>query len=106
MDIFASMAAALKIVWVIVGLAIITLLLGWLVGALLARWADAALRRIPLFRLVMQRLRISNEDQVRPGIRQVVRALPRFDIRYLLGEVIAVDVFERHNARKCHLYLL
>lgn len=72
------MAAALKIVWVIVGLAIITLLLGWLVGALLARWADAALRRIPLFRLVMQRLRISNEDQVRPGIRQVVRALVTF----------------------------
>jgi hypothetical protein len=69
MNVLAFIEAMLKIVWVIVGLSILCLLLGWPIGGLLARWADAALRRIPVFRLALLRLKVVDVDKVRLRIR-------------------------------------
>jgi small-conductance mechanosensitive channel len=75
MNILAFIEAMLTVVWVIVGLSILTLLLGWFIGGLLARWADAALRRISVFRLLLLRLEGSDEDRFRLWIRRIVRTL-------------------------------
>jgi small-conductance mechanosensitive channel len=66
---------SLNIIWVVLGLAALILVLGWLLSRLIAKWVVGLLNRTTLSQLIVQRLKLSSPDVINHRLRQAVRAL-------------------------------
>jgi small-conductance mechanosensitive channel len=75
MDFFSTAAAILGNWWGVLAAAVLLLGLAWIVGGLLGRIVDAALRRVPIIRLIFRRIDDRDEVVLRLRIRQGVRLL-------------------------------
>jgi small-conductance mechanosensitive channel len=75
MDFFSIAGAILGSWWGVLAAAVLLLVLAWLVGGLLGRIVDAALRRVPIIRLIFRHIDDRDEVVLRLRIRQGVRLL-------------------------------
>ncbi len=66
---------SLNIIWVVLGLAALILVVGWLLSRLIAKWAVGLLNRTTLIQLIVQRLNLSSPDVINHRLRQAIRAL-------------------------------
>jgi small-conductance mechanosensitive channel len=75
MDIPTFLQNSLKVVWVILGLSVLILILGWILSRWIAKLVVSLLNRTPIVDFVVNRLQLPDAELVNHRIRQVTRIL-------------------------------
>ncbi|MBI9050887.1 MAG: mechanosensitive ion channel family protein [Anaerolineaceae bacterium] len=66
---------SLKNIWVVLGLSLFIIIIGWVLGKILAKWITALLNRTPTVNLLVNRLKLPNTDLLNHRIRQFIRLM-------------------------------